>query len=525
MNFFYCADFPKSPERNAVYLIHDNWNDWFYWVTQFTAYYVSEGGELHSLGSVKIAQERMVSEDQKTGQEPYKTNAPELPESFSTLSPDFFSVGQGENYYESVRSLAPAIGNEILQNLRDCAYDLLIFDRYSQHPAMRKSLLRDIGERHLRERLHELAIGNSSLSEFDFSYLFPQKDPHGTEVRLNFSVRPHTTPPTNVHAIIGRNGVGKTTLFRGLIQGVLKIKDGDEQVGSLETPEGSEGWVPNQEYFTALSLVSYSPFDRFGPIAQKSLPAGVKYSYVGLMKFADGKDSSLAPKSFDDLFAEFILSMEACLQGVRRERWHACLEILESDPLFKEAEISSLSNASGRDFVDKSKWQTDVNKLLRRLSSGHLIILLIVTRLIEVTEERSLTLIDEPEAHLHPPLISAFVRAVSYLMGERNGVAVVATHSPVVLQEVPASCVWILNRTGRFLVGCRPDGETFGENVGQLTREVFSHELLNTGFYRMISEAAEQYDDFEQIMKSFGGQLGGEARALARSMIRQKNKK
>jgi hypothetical protein len=38
-----------------------------------------------------------------------------------------------------------------------------------------------------------------------------------------------------------------------------------------------------------------------------------------------------------------------------------------------------------------------------------------------------------------PPLLAAMMRALSDLLVDRNGVAVVATHSPVVLQEVPAS--------------------------------------------------------------------------------------
>ena len=254
------------------------------------------------------------------------------------------------------------------------------------------------------------------------------------------------------------------------------------------------------------------------------MPEGVKYSYIGLMKFLDKNRAKLTPKSFEDLFTEFTKSMEVCLQGVRRDRWHACLDILESDPLFKEAEVASLSEVSSGEFTDDTEWQGDVRKLLQRLSSGHLIVLLIITRLIEVTEERSLTLIDEPEAHLHPPLISAFIRAVSFLMSERNGVAVVATHSPVVLQEIPSNSVWMINRTGRFMSAYRPEGETFGENVGLLTREVFSYELLNTGFYRMIADAVKGYDDFDHLLAAFEGQLGGEARALTRSLLRQKNK-
>ena len=64
-----------------------------------------------------------------------------------------------------------------------------------------------------------------------------------------------------------------------------------------------------------------------------------------------------------------------------------------------------------------------------------------MTHLADRVAERTLVLIDEPETHLHPPLLSAFVRAMSDLLIDRNGVAIIATHSPVVLQETPRTCV------------------------------------------------------------------------------------
>jgi predicted ATP-dependent endonuclease of OLD family len=83
-------------------------------------------------------------------------------------------------------------------------------------------------------------------------------------------------------------------------------------------------------------------------------------------------------------------------------------------------------------------------ELFGALSTGHKIVLLTITRLVETVDERSIVLFDEPEAHLHPPLLSALIRALSELLISRNGVAIVATHSPVVLQEVPRTCVSIL---------------------------------------------------------------------------------
>src|SRR4029077_1742647 len=112
----------------------------------------------------------------------------------------------------------------------------------------------------------------------------------------------------------------------------------------------------------------------------------------------------------------------------------------------------------------------DATSLFLNLSTGHKIVLLTLTRLVETVEERTLILFDEPESHLHPPLLSAFIRALSDLLIDRNGVAVIATHSPVVLQEVPACCAWKLQRYGGLLEAERPEAETFGENVGVLTR-------------------------------------------------------
>jgi hypothetical protein len=140
-----------------------------------------------------------------------------------------------------------------------------------------------------------------------------------------------------------------------------------------------------------------------------------------------------------------------------------------------------------------------------------------MTRLFELVEEKSLVLIDEPESHLHPPLLSAFVRALSDLLINRNGVAIIATHSPVVLQEVPKSCAWKLSRIGREARADCLEHETFGEKAGTLTREVFGPEVTQTGFHKLIAERAGGRI-YEQILALFGGQLGAEGRALASAL-------
>ena len=101
----------------------------------------------------------------------------------------------------------------------------------------------------------------------------------------------------------------------------------------------------------------------------------------------------------------------------------------------------------------------------------------------------------------------------------RNGVAIIATHSPVILQEVPRSCVWKLRRIGSKSIAERPEIETFGENVGILTREVFGLEVTQSGFHKLIQVAVEKGNNFNDTMGMFDKELGAEARAILRALI------
>jgi len=142
---------------------------------------------------------------------------------------------------------------------------------------------------------------------------------------------------------------------------------------------------------------------------------------------------------------------------------------------------------------------------------------------VETIEERSLVLLDEPEGYLHPPLLSAFVRALSDLLQRRNAVAIIGTHSPVVLQEVPKNCIWRLRRQGADAIAERLEIESFGENVGTLTQEVFGLEVTDSGFHKILKDIVERTETFEEAVVKFDNQLGLEARAILRNLFYQKN--
>lgn len=209
----------------------------------------------------------------------------------------------------------------------------------------------------------------------------------------------------------------------------------------------------------------------------------------------------------------FMKSLEMCRRGSRRGRWQEAIKALESDPLFEEADFGSL--------VDEPDelWHEIASKLFERLSSGHAIVLITITKLVELVDDKALVLIDEPEGHLHSPLLSALIRSISDLLTKRNGVAVIAAHALVILQEVPASCVWKLERSGSVVVAERPRIETFGENVGMLTSEVFKLKVTTAGFHKLLAEAVYiEKGDYQKILDRFDHQLGAEAKAIVRGL-------
>lgn len=495
---------PPTDNFPRADLVVDEWDDWFEFSTMYTLIVYDENGKLHRIGSVKIGQYGMAK----------KQRRPAIDDTFETLDERFFSLGQDDSYYDNLNEQIPHLRDEVLVALNDLAVaESLDFTKALKERVTTISLLRDFSKKTVRDQFRRIALGGERLSEYDFTYTIPKKPKH-PRVKFHFKVEPGSQPPTNIHVIIGRNGVGKTHLLNAMSRAFVEDDEGRARLnGKFESAIERE----SEGFFANLVSVTFSAFDPFEPIsASQARRAGVKYSYIGLKRLAaDSGEKALPPKSIQRLSREFADSAKVCRKGPRAGRWARALHMLESDPIFKEAKVATLAPSDVEEDGDDSAGA----KIFRGLSSGHKIVLLTITKLVETVAERTLVLLDEPEAHLHPPLLSAFIRALSDLLVNRNGVAIVATHSPVILQEVPKSCVWKLRRSGAFVAAERPELETFGENVGILTREVFGLEVTNSGFHRLIADSVLGDRSYEDVLERFSGQLGSEARAMVRGLI------
>jgi predicted ATPase len=460
-------------------------------------------GASHPIGSVKIGEFGMKPDQRR----------PEIPNEFTQLGERFFSLGQDDSYYKNLNDLGATLRESTLRALRDVAFDVPLFERAREERVTGISLLRSVPLATVTGQFRRLARGGARLTQYAFNYRTPiSTRPRTESVTLDFSVQPESQPPTNIHVLIGRNGVGKTYLLNSMTSAIIgRPKPENADFGEFLTGDDN-GTFP----FSNLVSVSFSAFDTFEPVATpKDRSTGLQYSYIGLKRIGrSARGKPFGPKSPSTLAREFSDSVRVCRQGARAARWKRALEALEADPIFKDSGVAELATRG-----PEGELQKRTANVYRKLSSGHKIVLLTVTRLVETVEEKTLVLLDEPEAHLHPPLLAAFVRALSDLLFNRNGVAIIATHSPVVLQEVPKSCAWKIRRSGVVLRCERPEIETFGENVGVLTREVFGLEVTQTGFHKLLADAVTHNGDFESVVGSFSGELGVEAKAIIRGLI------
>lgn len=490
-------------EKDTLYLHYDNWDDYSY-KTSFNARYVDKNGNEYSLGSVKIGIVNMGR----------GKTFDHIPKRFISLPEQYISLGQEDRYYENIAQLGEEKRKQILVALRDVAYDLELFKKYEKEMVMLTSLMRSITPFTVKLQFNRMAHGGARLTSYNFNYSLRSNEAEcateGNEI--TFSVTPDSNPPTNVHVLIGRNGTGKTSLIKNMIH---SIRGSDTSHGTFHY----EGRIRSRAEFANVLCVAFSPFDDFSEL--ETIESAIPYSYIGLNK--------TSTDLLQMIETQFLESFTGCMVNARKRKlWLNAIDVLKSDPTFDEVHIESLVEnmpifVSGGSFTNG---QEEIKRTFSKLSSGHKVVLLIVTCCVDKIEEKSIVFLDEPENHLHPPLLSALIRALSELLIDRNGVAIVSTHSPVVLQEVPSSCVWTLRRCGGQMIPERLAVQTFGSSISQLTNEVFGLEVTDSGFHKMLAEAVREKSgsvfpasDYDRIVSEFDGQLGDEAKLHLRTLL------
>ena len=265
-----------------------------------------------------------------------------LPDQFDQLGEEFLLLGQDDSYNEKLNELGPELSDQVLRGLRDMALDQERFQRSLDEKVTGVSLLRSVTRATVQGQYSRLARGEARLSRYEFAYTAPKVRRSKAEpVTLSFVVEPGSRPPTNIHVLIGRNGVGKTHLLNQMTRSLVDKRADTADVGSFSvvSDEPTDGGM-----FASLVSVTFSAFDPFEPLpGRRDKSEGMQYSYVGLKRIGTTQDGkALAPKSPEKLSTEFSSSVLVCSKGARLVRWRRALEMLEADPIFRMPMLRAL---------------------------------------------------------------------------------------------------------------------------------------------------------------------------------------
>jgi predicted ATPase len=432
----------------AVVLRRDYWDDYTYKTTfDFTFY----GPDDQSITGHQV---KILDRSDKVTK---------LPDRFQKLGDDFCSLGQDLKYYERLVMLPIHIYQEILHGLNDVVFDVAIRNEFQHLEGFQLSLIRfSEAEKALKEAplLFEMS-GRTRLSgtfHFQFECLVPGAEaPH--RVEIDFTER---IPGLHrIVAFIGKNGTGNTQVLANLASSLSGWRLG---TGKFE---------PERPAFSKVLALSYSSFDKFDTPPQNMKT--FSYKYCGVRT-----DSHLMTEA--QVRAELA---SAYAESSKRGRHNTWLQMMQT--------------VLGPEF---SVPQT-IDDSYGGLSAGQKLLVLLLTQIIANIEDESIILFDEPETHLHPDALSSVIQVLHFILSEYSSYAIVATHSPIVLQEIPSSSVRVFRRIGNTPMVDRLGIESFGENLTTISNEVFESpegrhsyrtHLRNLFMHRSLDEVVALFD-------------------------------
>lgn len=462
------------------YLVSNNWDD-FTSKTSFEVRYVDNSSKTHIIGPVKIM---------KIGA---KKTLDVIPKSFIQLDGSFCSLGQDESYYERIKELLGDHYQSVLLALRDAAISPKIHDDFEHNPIYRNSLMREnYAEQIQRTIRYSLAgLDPSDAFSFKFKYTPPYSQ---SSVNVNFDFTNDVTIGSRIKVIIGKNGAGKTQILSAIANNLSRREE------NLFSPR-----IP---LYGKVFSVSYGLFEQF-PIPESD--ALFNYTYCGM------RNHEKSILSEEELKERFFKSAQEIGNRELVKEWYDTLCNFIQEEQLRECFMFKYHETS---FSLKS-----LSDLISILSSGQSILMYVLTEVLAQIRLNSLILFDEPETHLHPNAISKLMKTLTSLLNRFQSFCVVATHSPMIVQEVNAENVYVFERDGDVLEERMPDLETYGANLTSITEEIFGRRDVDKQYEINIVDMVSDGLDQEQIvlkLESDGLSLPLNTRLLIKSLLRGK---
>lgn len=424
----------------------------------------------------------------------------------------------------------------LIFNDQDKHYASFVNDDCFQNSIMRSASIRDYS----LLKGEELMLGKEvyyKLSQQKLEVTFKGSE----KIGIDFNCEADDNLPNRIIAFIGHNGSGKSTALYQLAKCIYLPTDLRYKV------EGDVKIYPTDLGVSRMMMFSYSPFDNFTipgitygdylRLAEgirlwdgRFLFCGIrdvvreikeraeqirrkadlvqdeeaKANIYNLPFFPENHLSETFLKSVDTLADEVITAFRFFLADEgKSKRWNKFVE--------KSGFVDSYLEYSLKEFTELI-YIGDPKSMFKKLSTGHKFLIHSISHLLAYVEKNSLLLFDEPENHLQPALLSFLLTEIQDLLRLTDSVMLIATHSPVVLQELFSKNVIVVRRGNSKYRMSHPEIETFGENFAAINNMVFNITSDLTRYHRIIDELYDKWDcsslgTVEEVLEKFKASL------------------
>ena len=452
----------NEPQNEYPYfkLKYDKWNDYGN-ITMFDLIFHKDSSIFKFIGKVKI----MKRGENST----FRT----LSDKFVSLAAEYCSLGQEKSYYLQLKEILGGNYHSFLHAIRDVAMFPKIHEQFENDEIFKKSLIRENSVERLARTIR-FEIEDINPNEY-YKFIFKHQPPYSdTIISLNFDFEYNTDFEHRIFALIGKNGTGKTRILSSLAKSLSE--------------KGSQNFSPRKPVYGKVFTVSYSFFDRF---EIPSSDASFNYVYCGLKK------DNNSWKSEEDLLSDFFEAVELIKKKSLVNDWYNILSnFIVGEILDMAFDKEKVAMDSYNYMFNESKF-SEIRKVL---SSGQSIILFMISEILSQIRFDSLILFDEPETHLHPNAISALLNTLFSLVRKFKSFCVIATHSPLIIQEIPARNIFVIERENNVAMVRGLERESFGENLTVITQDIFGNREVPKHFINLIEELISKGKSFSEII-------------------------
>lgn len=468
---------------------------------------------------------------------------------------NFCSLGEGA-YYEFLKKyLSYENRQKWFTRSRDLAYNISVLDTFAKkyllesdleegtltfnppngkfHSFLYNSFLRITTIKEIKEVFHPLTVFGYTDSKVYYSkdetlthsnikevvddrvdsinYSF--KEDGVDKGKLHFIKNRMSELPMNVFAVVGGNGSGKSYKINHIIKEHLEGDNKFSQILHFSLSpfdniihfnrDGKSIEVADKErdsddeiIYEKVGFVSvkHPPIPEVVKKAEASLLTDVKmYLHEKSRKYLDSdnklKQGFEAEISIKESFSYYIQSLlfDLVASNKKLTQWKSAIEFFEFETWVEDIKIA---------FLDRDIIKEDLEKI-DNLSSGQATILLYITKLVSSINQGSLVIFDEPETFMHPPMVKAFIRAVSEIVNNNKAFCLIATHSPVIIQEIPHCNVYRLDSNHELK---NTNYKTYGQNLDTLYKNIYGLALQQTGYNSFFNDLRDVI--FEKIKET-----------------------